>query len=1022
MSASCFTSRPDGGGRVASGFAVRLARAATVLCLLATCGPPALASPRIPDDWQAGYSAVRATVAAPADLDRARARIVTAGGKVGVIVPPSAYPGEAVFLGWIAAKDGSALLGQAGITQVLTPSSRLITSVTADAQHSPGLAFWQRVAAGDWTQPEGAPDPRAIGSDARVPGDLFPGGEPQGRAPGEGGQALTGTSDAMTGSVVTALFMAESNGSLDPNLYTWSPADSATEVSGVLGALSWWSGKAPTYGQSVTFTLVIHGPSSSVTSTKYEPVIHSSNEVSLWTSEILGHLGYTSGSDITRARNYANSLISTYRANWAFSIINGYNPLPAGDAYSNGVSAWAYLNGPYLQTLFRSYAWPVQQVTAHEIGHIFGACDEYAGACGCDVCTKNTLNANCEDCNPATVDCMMKANTYRLCTYTPGQLGWQTAVATVVVDTVVVSDPSPANNDGGADAGETVYLTITLENVGTGPARSVTGTMTTSDPYVTIQAGSSSFGDVILKSTGSSQYRLLIAAGAPVGHAATLNLALSGSNGFSSAIATTLVISPARLLRVTPTTVTNVAPVQLRLGGRHFLAGSSIVIEHPTYGSRTATGVTVVNTDSLTGTVDVTGIALSHWDVVVVSPGGYRAGLTSALYITPAGPGISAVTPTVGSALDSVTLILRGVNFNQPLGVWLEKGATKRYGVSLTVVTPESLRCGMSFKGLAPGVYDVVEQNFDTQVARLVGGVTINGPPDLQLVAPEVVGTGGVVAVTLQGTNFLAGGSASLTARNRTPIAATSLTYDSSTQVRVTFDLSSGITGGRNVVLRNPGGACDSLISALQIVHAPTAHVLHPNGGENFTPGASTTIGWTAQSLGNGLDHVLIELSLDGGLSYSSLIASAGPSDTSIVWVVPAANTDSARVRVIAYDIDNLSGFDDSDGNFVIGAVTHVEGEEAPRVWRLASRGASPGRTGGQWRLDVAERAPVLAEIFDVRGARVARLTDATLVPGRYDLRWDGRTDGGRMASAGMYVCRVQAGLLRLTARLLLAP
>ena len=134
-----------------------------------------------------------------------------------------------------------------------------------------------------------------------------------GNAPwrGDGGPVLNGTSDAMTGTVTTALFLSESNGTLDPNLYTWTPADSAAEVSGVIGAMSWWSGKAPTYGQSVTFTVLVYGPSSTTCSTKYEPVLHASSEVSLWVSEIMGHLGYTSGSDITRARNFDTSLINT---------------------------------------------------------------------------------------------------------------------------------------------------------------------------------------------------------------------------------------------------------------------------------------------------------------------------------------------------------------------------------------------------------------------------------------------------------------------------------------------------------------------------------------------------------------------------------------------------------------------------------------------------------------------------------------------------------------------------------------
>src|SRR5439155_735226 len=85
-----------------------------------------------------------------------------------------------------------------------------------------------------------------------------------------------------------------------------------------------------------------------------------------------------------------------------------------------------------------------------------------------------------------------------------------------------------------------------------------------------------------------------------------------------------------------------------------------------------------------------------------------------------------------------------------------------------------------------------------------------------------------------------------------------------------------------------------------------------------------STVGWMAQSLGDGLDHIQVFLSLDGGLTYGSLVASAGATDTSATWTVPTASTDSARVRVVAFDVDNLSGSDASDANFTIGTAVPI--------------------------------------------------------------------------------------------------
>lgn len=49
----------------------------------------------------------------------------------------------------------------------------------------------------------------------------------------------------------------------------------------------------------------------------------------------------------------------------------------------------------------------------------------------CDLCSHGVDNGNCEYCNPGAVPCMMKANTWDLCSFTPGHLGWGTTAGTV---------------------------------------------------------------------------------------------------------------------------------------------------------------------------------------------------------------------------------------------------------------------------------------------------------------------------------------------------------------------------------------------------------------------------------------------------------------------------------------------------------------------------------------------------------------------------------------------------------------
>jgi hypothetical protein len=64
-----------------------------------------------------------------------------------------------------------------------------------------------------------------------------------------------------------------------------------------------------------------------------------------------------------------------------------------------------------------------------------------------------------------------------------------------------------------------------------------------------------------------------------------------------------------------------------------------------------------------------------------------------------------------------------------------------------------------------------------------------------------------------------------------------------------------------------------------------------------------------------------------------------------------------------------------------------------------------PGR-GGRDENGVRTRVT----IYNVRGERVRVLVDGARAPGRYTLHWDGRDDGGRRASSGLYLYRMEAG------------
>ena len=93
--------------------------------------------------------------------------------------------------------------------------------------------------------------------------------------------------------------------------------------------------------------------------------------------------------------------------------------------------AYASIGGPRLVMHYDNDGWGpdnIDRVFAHETAHVFGAPDEYAGS-GCDCGGSwgrfGLPNGNCESCAAGGgVDCLMRENTWALCSFTPGHLGW----------------------------------------------------------------------------------------------------------------------------------------------------------------------------------------------------------------------------------------------------------------------------------------------------------------------------------------------------------------------------------------------------------------------------------------------------------------------------------------------------------------------------------------------------------------------------------------------------------------------
>jgi hypothetical protein len=97
------------------------------------------------------------------------------------------------------------------------------------------------------------------------------------------------------------------------------------------------------------------------------------------------------------------------------------------------------------------------------------------------------------------------------------------------------------------------------------------------------------------------------------------------------------------------------------------------------------------------------------------------------------------------------------------------------------------------------------------------------------------------------------------------------------------------------------------------ITPGPNITITSPNGGETWGTGSSGNITWTSNGV---TGNVNIQLSRDGGATYTTIIPNTPIAAGTKAWTVTSPVTTTARIKVIS--ISTPSVFDASDANFTI--------------------------------------------------------------------------------------------------------
>ncbi|MDQ1317866.1 MAG: hypothetical protein QG588_1521, partial [Candidatus Poribacteria bacterium] len=286
------------------------------------------------------------------------------------------------------------------------------------------------------------------------------------------GATSTDTSEYMLGKTAVGIILTKSNGNVDPSTENWTTNEENNVVSEIQEGLNWWANTANRMiGVELTFVYDIHLR----VPTKYEPINRPKSDEGLWITDAMNFLGYTSGGYFNMIDQYCNAIRDLYDTDWAYTIFVADSSADADGKFSDGSFAYAYVGGPFTQMTYGNDGWGISrmdQVIAHETGHIYYAFDEYTESNCNKTATRGYLNVPNTNCRSG-INCIMNANsTVDPCQYTMGQIGLRDTDGDGIADILDVSpdstlnpySPDPTSDDTPTYTGSAIVVALTNMN------------------------------------------------------------------------------------------------------------------------------------------------------------------------------------------------------------------------------------------------------------------------------------------------------------------------------------------------------------------------------------------------------------------------------------------------------------------------------------------------------------------------------------------------------------------------------
>jgi hypothetical protein len=142
-----------------------------------------------------------------------------------------------------------------------------------------------------------------------------------------------------------------------------------------------------------------------------------------------------------------------------------------------------------------------------------------------------------------------------------------------------------------------------------------------------------------------------------------------------------------------------------------------------------ATNVQVRSPHHLTCQFNIEGATPGFYGVIVENADGGSDILYGGFVVDYHPPAISGITPAMGMNGGSVGISeIAGAYFRDGATVELQKDGVEINATGVSVVSPEKITCAFDLTGAAPGAWDVIVTNPDTESASLPGGFIVSNP------------------------------------------------------------------------------------------------------------------------------------------------------------------------------------------------------------------------------------------------------------------------------------------------------